>query len=256
MPTEPTPPRHYRPIAAGARQSSLVRLGNRLRIARFEARLTQAEAAETVGSTAQTIRNWETARNEPPPWAITKLADRYNVTEDSLLENLTSPLDPPRQSTLFPLGRIFVDGEKLSQARRDADLTQTVVCYMTGLNISAIRRYERGISSPSARTLQTLATIYNRPAGWFTPQGYFNEDEQARFDAATTVRIGSGSQTDPVLATYTVARPYLSDDAKQRIANFIVLTRQQALSRPKPYLTPNATRPPSPPADGSAPNNP
>ena len=121
---------------------------------------------------------------------------------------------------------------------------------MTGINISAIRRYERGISHPSARALQTLATIYNKPAGWFTPLGYFTEDEQARFDAATTIRIRPGSEVDPVLATldttYNVARPDLSDDAKQRIANFIVLTRQQARSGPNPLLRPNANRSASP----------
>ncbi len=257
MPTDPTPPRRdYRPLSVGARYSILGRLGQRLRIARLEAKLTQAQAAEAVGSTAQTIRNWETARNEPPPWAITKLAERYNVTEDSLLDDLTSPLGPPRSGLTFQHGRIPVDGRKLAQARQDAGYTQTGVVDMTGINISAIRRYERGISHPSARALQSLATIYNKPAGWLTPLGYFTEDEQARFDAATTMRIRPGSETDPVLTTYAVARPDLSDDAKQRIANFIVLTRQQAILRPNPYLTPITNRSPSPPPSDSTPNNP
>ena len=256
MPAEPTPPRRdYRPLSVGARYSILGRLGQRLRIARLEAKLTQAQAADTVGSTAQTIRNWETARNEPPPWAITKLAERYNVTEDSLLDDLTSPMGPPRSGLSFQHGRIPVDGHRLSQARRDAGYTQTGVVDMTGINISAIRRYERGISHPSARALQTLATIYNKPAGWFTTLGYFTEDEQARFDAATTLTMRPGNETDPVLATYNVARPDLSDDAKQRIANFIVLTRQQAMSSPNPYIRTSANRSPSPPPDGSSPNN-
>ena len=254
MPAEPTPPRReYRPLSAGARFSILGRLGHRLRIARLEARLTQAQAAEAVGSTAQTVRNWETARNEPPPWAITKLAERYNVTEDSLLDDLTSPLGPPRSGLSFQHGRIPVDGQKLSQARRDAGFTQTGVADMTGLNISAVRRYERDNSNPPARTLQILATIYNKPAGWFTPLGYFTEDEQARFDASTTMTLRQGSQVDPVLATYTVARPDLSEDAKQRIANFIVFTRQQAMSSPNPYLRTSANRSPSPPTTTPSP---
>ena len=208
----------------------MVRLGNRLRTARRHAGLTQAEAAQVVGTTAQTVRNWETARNEPPMSAIRKLAERYSVSEDSLLDNLTTPFAPSATRLGFRYGRVIVDGQKLSEARAEAGLTQDDVAEMTGLSISAIRRYERGISSPATRTLQTLASIFNKGAGWFTPQGYFTEDEQRRFDASTTFMSGQDSQADSVMVAYKIAKADLPDDAKQRIANFIIFTHRQVFS--------------------------
>ena len=232
MSTEPTQPTDdQRSLRATGGRIALVRLGNRLRLARLQARLTQTEAALEVNTTGQTIRNWETARNEPPMWAIKKLAERYNVTEDSLLKDLTDPLLPPHPQLRFRYDRVTVDGNKLSQARRDAGLTQTRVSYMTGLLTKAISRYERGVSNPPARTLQVLASIYDRPAGWFTPRGHFTEEEQRIFDASTTLRVNPDSGTDPVLATYTVARPELTEEAKQRIVNFVVFTYQQVATK-------------------------
>ena len=238
MPIEPTPPPDgNRPLAAAARRLVLDRLGNRLRTARIENNLTQAQAAEVVGTTAQTVRNWETARNEPPRWAITKLAERYNVTVESLLDDLSSPLAPPSRQPGFPYDRVPVSGTKLSQARREAGLTQTNVAFMTGLNISAIRRYERELSNPPTRTLQILATLYGRPAGWFTSKGYFTSEEQQRFDAAATLRLDEESQIDPVLATYTMVKDYLPGDAKRRIAEFIGFIHRRNLLSSSPQTS-------------------
>ena len=217
-------------VAAGAKRTVLIRLGNRLRRARARARLTQADAAQVVGTSAQTVRNWETGRHEPPMWAVKKLAENYNVSEDTFLENLDAPFGSAIPTPRFPYDRVLVEAEKLSEARRDAGLTQAKIAEMTGLSISAIRRYESGSANPATRTLQTLASIYNKEAGWFTARGYFTEEEEQRFDASTTVRLSKDSQVDLVIATYNVARPDLPDEAKQRIANFIVFTHRLVLS--------------------------
>ena len=231
MPTERTPPPNdSRSLSAGARRALLLRLGARLQHARTEAGLTQADAAQVVGTTAQTIRNWETARNEPPMSAIRKLAERYEVSEDSLLDNLNTPFAATPSGLGFRYDRVFIDGEKLSEARKEAGLTQDKIAEMTGMSVSAIRRYERGISSPATRTLQTLASIYDKDAGWFTPRGYFNEDDQSRFDASTTPKLSPDSKVDPVIAYYNVAKQDLTEEAKQRIVNFIVFTHRQVYS--------------------------
>ena len=95
MPTERTPLwNNDRPLAASARHTLLLRLGDRLKRGRTRAGLTQAAAAEVVVTTAQTIRNWETERNEPPMPAIRKLEVPYGVREDSLLDNLSPPFVP------------------------------------------------------------------------------------------------------------------------------------------------------------------
>ena len=231
MPTERTPPWNTdRPLGAGARHTLLLRLGDRLKGARTQAGLTQAAAAEIVGTTAQTIRNWETARNEPPMPAIRKLAERYGVSEDSLLDNLSPPFAPSPSGFGFRYNRVFVKGDKLSEARRDTGLTQEKVAEMTGLSVSAIRRYERGVSSPSTLTLLALATIYDKEPGWFTPQGYFTDDDQQRFDASTKPKWNPNSPVDPVIGYYTIIKDHITPEAKDRIINFIVFTYRDIFS--------------------------
>ena len=237
MPAETTQSTHdQRSLRANGGRAALTRLGNRLRGARQDAGLTQAQAAQYVGVTAQTIRNWETARNEPPPLAIQKLADKYNVSEDALLQNLVEPLLPSRPSQRFPYDRVTVDGDKLSRARTNANLTQVEVSYKTGIHPRAIGRYEKNISNPPVTTLQVLANLYDRPAGSFTPRGHFTLEEQQMFDAATTVLQFPTSNKDPVLVAYTVSEPFLTQPAKQRIANFIIFTLQQ-LTKSTPQNT-------------------
>ena len=228
MPTETTQStQDQRSLRASGGRRTLIRLGNRLRAARHDAALTQAQAAQHAGITAQTIRNWETARNEPPRTAIQKLADLYNVSEDALLQDLIDPLTPSRPARRFPQDRVTVEGDKLSRARTDAGLTQVEVSFRTGLHPRAIGRYEKDISNPPVTTLQVLASLYDRPAGSFTPKGHFTLEEQQVFDAATTVTLGPTSNKDPVLVAYTVSEPHLTESAKQRIANFIVFTFHQ-----------------------------
>lgn len=158
-------PTDKRAVAAAAKQSVLTVLGKRLRDARKRTRYSQLAAAEHIKVTGQTIRNWETGRNEPPMTAIRQLAALYGTTEATLLEDLFDPLLPPQpRHRRFRYGRIAVDSAELSQARRDAGLTQEQVADMTGVHIGAIRRYERGRSNPPVGTLQILASIYGRQA--------------------------------------------------------------------------------------------
>ena len=248
MPTETTQSTHdQRSLRASGGRKALIRLGNRLRAARLEAGLTQAQAAQYVGVTAQTIRNWETARNEPPPAAIQKLADRYKVSEDALLPDLTEILIPRRTAKRFPYDRVTVDGNKLSRARTNANLTQVEVSFMTGIHTRAIGRYEKNISNPPVTTLQVLASLYDRHAGSFTPKGHFSLEEQEIFDASTTIPQSRTSNKDPVLQAYTVSEPHLTESAKQRIANFIVFTFHQVTN-----TAPQGPDPDSAPPDATS----
>ena len=237
--------RTQRSLRAG-RRAVLIRLGNRLRAARQEAGLTQAQAAQHVGVTAQTIRNWETARNEPPHAAIQQLADEYNVSVDALLQDVIDPPVPTRPAQRFRYDRVTVDGSKLAQARSNANLTQVEVSYKTGIHPRAIGRYEKNISNPSVTTLQVLASLYDRPAGSFTPEGQFTLEQGQVFDGATTITVSPTSNRDPVLVAYAMSEPFLTEPAKQRIANFILFTFQQ-LSKSSPkntdieLITPEAT---------------
>ena len=72
--------------------------------------------------------------------------------------------------------------------RREARLTQAEVADLTGLSLSAIRRYEYGSANPETGTLDTLARIYDKPAGWFTPRGYFTVKERYQFQQSVRPR--------------------------------------------------------------------
>ena len=77
--------------------------------------------------------------------------------------------------------------------RREARLTQAEVADLTGLSLSAIRRYEYGSANPETGTLDTLASIYDKPAGWFTPRGYFTVKERYQFQQSVRPRASGCS---------------------------------------------------------------
>ena len=129
-----------RSLAASAKRTLLVRLGSRLKRARLKVQKTQAEVAILVEATAQTVRNWEAGRFEPPPQAINTLAQIYRVSEEELLEGLDSAIEPPHPITRFRYNGVLVDPQKLTAARTQAGYTQATIAEMTGLSQSAITR--------------------------------------------------------------------------------------------------------------------
>lgn len=215
------PDEDRRSLKAGAKTAVLVQLGHRLRRARMRSRLTQNDVAENLGVTAQTVRNWESGKHEPPPQTIKKLAELYGESEERLLANLDSAIIPRPIGTLFRYDRVLVDPERMTSARSEAGLTQAKVSGMTGLSLSAIRRYESGSANPATRTLLVLASIYNKEPGWFTPNGHFTQDEDIRFERSILLRPPTQPNDDLVINTYNESKAQLSDKSKFRIANFI-----------------------------------
>ena len=220
-----------RGIASNAKGAALFRLGTRLKKARQSLGLTQGEVAGQTGVTAQTVRNWETGRHEPTPSTIRKLASLYGAREEELLENLDTPLGNPVSSKpKIPYDRVPVDPDKLSRARREAGLTQEKVSGMTGLSLSAMRRYEQGINMPSTVMLEVLASVYNKPAGWFMPLGHFTEEEERLYRESVGPQGERGTLDLLVMAAYDRARADLPEEAKRRIINIIRLTHRQEIS--------------------------
>ena len=167
-----------RGIASYAKGAALLRLGARLRKARQGLGMTQSEAAGEIGFSTQTVRNWEVGRHEPRParsgnWQASMERERRNSWR-----TWTLPFgNPVSNKPKFPYDRVNVDPEKLSRALREAGLTQEAVSGMTGISLSAMRRYEQGTNMPSTLMLEALASVYNKPAGWFMPLGHFTEEE-------------------------------------------------------------------------------
>ena len=209
-------------IGAGGKRTALLHLGRRLREARRHSRRTQIDVAQELGTSPQTVRNWEAGRHEPPPSAIKALVDCYGMSEEDLLEGLDTAIVPKAPGLRYNL--VVVEPQKLSDARREARLTQAEVADLTGLSLSAIRRYEYGSANPETGTLDTLASIYDKPAGWFTPRGHFTVKERYQFQQSVRPRAADSRNGDVVIETYDKTREHLSQEAVLRIARFIEFT--------------------------------
>ena len=219
-----------RSIGTGAKKHALLLLGGRLKRARERSGLTQADAAGQLEVTPQTVRNWERGRREPPNSAVKMMAELYEAPLDRILEGLDSAIIPVRPRRGSHQDRVVVEPEKMSEARRGAGLTQSKVSEITGLSLSAISRYESGGANPKTNTLEILAGVYGRPAEWFTPRGYFTDDERNRFSESVNPRPGKEPKDNIVLETYSRVQRELSEEAELRIAKFILFTHELELS--------------------------
>ena len=61
------------------------KIGDRIKELRQKANLTQAELAEKMGFTSQTVSNWESGTREPDISALATLSQIFNVSLDYLL---------------------------------------------------------------------------------------------------------------------------------------------------------------------------
>ncbi len=61
-------------------------IGNKIKNARNESKLTQEQAAEALGVSRQTISNWENQKSYPDIVSVVKMSDLYSVSLDYLLK--------------------------------------------------------------------------------------------------------------------------------------------------------------------------
>ena len=65
-------------------------IGSKIKKSRTEANLTQAQAAEILGISRQTISNWENDKTYPDIISVLKMSGLYNVSLDYLLKGETT----------------------------------------------------------------------------------------------------------------------------------------------------------------------
>jgi len=65
-----------------------VKIGDRIRLARLNAKKSQAEIADLIGVKQATISSWEKNRTEPPYETLSKIAAALNVTPGELLGSM------------------------------------------------------------------------------------------------------------------------------------------------------------------------
>ena len=76
-------------------------IGSKIKKARTDAGLTQEQAAEALGTSRQTISNWENEKSYPDIISVLKMSDLYNISLDYLLkgEQTMSYVDYLSEST-------------------------------------------------------------------------------------------------------------------------------------------------------------
>ncbi len=102
-------------------------------------------------------------------------------------------------------------GRKIRLLRRSRDFSLQAVASRTGLSIGLLSQIERGLSSPSVRTLVALSDAFGVPIGWF-------------FDEAASQ--GEGERT---LIVRREARPKITMDAESMSKESLSPDRDRSL---------------------------
>ena len=172
-------------VAATGARVALKAFGQEIRNARVEVGLRQEDAAEELGVSTQTIRNWESGRSEPSEENKQKLAEKYGVEVGDF-----AAFYEEFYSYRVTRERPVINAKLLRLARQDAGFTQAQAAEMVGVNRNTIVRYENGTSRPSPKTLRKLSEIYGKTPRWFFGAGSASSstaegDHAGQHDTAT-----------------------------------------------------------------------
>ncbi len=153
-------------VAATGARVALKAFGQEIRNARVEVGLRQEDAAEELGVSTQTIRNWESGRSEPSEENKQRLAERYGVQVGDF-----AAFYEEFHSYRVTRERPVINAKLLRLARQDAGFTQAQAAEMVGVNRNTVVRYENATSRPSPKTLAKLSAIYGKTLRWFCGAG-------------------------------------------------------------------------------------
>jgi transcriptional regulator with XRE-family HTH domain len=101
-------------------------------------------------------------------------------------------------------------GQKLRQRRRVKRLSLSNVSEKAGLSIALLSQIERGLSTPSLRSLDQICTALDMPMLWlFDRNEKSNPDEDAivvRYSQRRRMNLGSGGMVKEILSPDTVSQ--------------------------------------------------
>ena len=121
--------------------------GQRLRIFRKRAGLTQGELAELIGISEITIRRWELDQRQPRMEEIKKLAEVLHVSETELCND--------------DVNNSF--GARLRALRKRAGLTQEQLAEAVGVHINNVSRWEKDEFIPKTLKIKAIAEALGVP---------------------------------------------------------------------------------------------
>jgi len=120
-------------------------------------------------------------------------------------------------------------GVQLRQRRRIKDLTLTELSQQSGLSVGLLSQIERGLSSPSLKSLTQICAALGIPLSWLFDSG----PTENPAEKGLVVRRGSRRRLD--LGAYGVTKELLSPDLGGEMQIYLVSIRPGGQSGPEPY---------------------
>jgi len=120
-------------------------------------------------------------------------------------------------------------GLQLRQRRRIKDLTLTELSQQSGLSVGLLSQIERGLSSPSLKSLTQICAALATPMSWLFDSGPVENPAEK----GLVVRRGSRRRLD--LGAYGVTKELLSPDLGGEMQIYLVSIRPGGQSGPETY---------------------
>ena len=120
-------------------------------------------------------------------------------------------------------------GQQIRQRRRIKDFTLTQLAEKSGLSVGLLSQIERGISSPSLKSMTQICSALGIPVSWLFDTGS-TEDPAEK---GLIVRRSSRKRLD--LGTYGVTKELLSPDLGGEMQIYLVTIRPGGHSGPETY---------------------
>lgn len=120
-------------------------------------------------------------------------------------------------------------GVQLRQRRRIKDLTLIELSQQSGLSVGLLSQIERGLSSPSLKSMTQICAALGIPLSWLFDSG----PTENPAEKGLVVRRGSRRRLD--LGAYGVTKELLSPDLGGEMQIYLVSIRPGGQSGPEPY---------------------
>jgi len=134
-----------------------------------------------------------------------------------------------KQSITAPDAQMAGIGDQLRQRRRIRNLTLSELSQQAKLSVGLLSQIERGITSPSLKSIKQICEALGIPMSWLFDSGPVENPQEK----GLVVRRGSRRRLD--LGTYGVTKELLSPDLGGEMQIYLVSIRPGGQSGPETY---------------------
>lgn len=137
------------------------KLGKKIKLARVENDLTQAQLADAIEAKQKSISRYETGLTIPTLIVLEKIARKLNKPFSYFLDEVS------QQIAISPWIEKKKLGKKIKLARFENDLTQAQLADAICAKQKSISNYENGIALPTLETLEKIVKQLNKSFAHF-----------------------------------------------------------------------------------------